>query len=67
LDIYPDSNNPHFHIRWSQKTNLDWECYPTYLEASIRGAELVGPEETFVIEEVYLDCPMRRAKAASGH
>ena len=57
----------HFHIRWSHKTTLDWECFLTYSEASIRAAELAGPEEMFEIEEVSSNCPMRRAKSASAH
>jgi len=61
------SYHSHYHIRWSHKTGLDWECFPTSSEASIRAAELAGPDEMFEIEEVSSDCPMRGIKPASAH
>jgi hypothetical protein len=60
-------NRPHYHIRWEHKLTLDWECFQTYYEASIRAAELAGPEETFTIQEVSSDCPSHKAKSASAH
>jgi hypothetical protein len=67
MDQHPVSYRPHYHIRWSHKTGMDWECFPTYSEASIRAAELAGPDEVFEIEEISSDCPMRRIKSASAH
>jgi hypothetical protein len=58
---------PHYHIRWCHKTGLDWECFHTYSEAKIRAAELAQPDETFEIEEVSSNCPMRRIKSPSAH
>jgi len=60
-------SRPHYHIRWSDKTGLDWECFHTYSEASIRAAELAQPDETFGIEEVSSDCPMSRIRCASAY
>jgi hypothetical protein len=51
--------SPHFHIHWVEK-DLDWECFDTREEARRRAAELAGPGETFTIEEVSMNCPMRQ-------
>jgi hypothetical protein len=59
-------SQPHFHIRWTHKTTLDWECFLTHSEASIRAAELAEPEEIFEIEEVSSDCPMLRKNLPWG-
>ena len=52
---------PHYHIRWDRKKTLDWECFNTFSEASIRAAQLAGPYEMFTIEEVSSDCRLRKA------
>jgi hypothetical protein len=65
MDQDPAYSRPHYHIHWQHKVTLDWECFHTYSEASLRAAELAGPEEIFTIEEVSSDCPIRRVKSAS--
>jgi len=64
----PFHNNPdgHFHIRWSEKNNLDWECFETREEAEARAQELAAPNETFAIEAVSQACPMRTRMASHG-
>jgi hypothetical protein len=42
---------PHYHIRWSGRTTLDWEHFSTRKEAEVRAKQLVQPDETFTIEE----------------
>lgn len=54
----PDTEHPHFHIRWEPKKTLDWECFQTHGEATARAAELALPNEIFSIEEVSTDCPL---------
>ena len=59
MELHPESVHSHFHIRWTHKKSLDWECFPTESEASVRAGELAQPGEDFTIEEVLEDCPMR--------
>jgi hypothetical protein len=42
---------PHWHIRWSSKTELDWEAFDTRGEAEKSAAQLVRPGETYTIVE----------------
>lgn len=49
----------HFHIHWAGK-DLDWECFDTREEARMRAGELARPGESFTIEEVSMNCPMRQ-------
>ena len=53
----------HFHIRWNDKENIDWECFDTHDDAAARALELALPGETFRIEEISAQCPLRREKA----
>lgn len=51
------NESPHFHIRWSRVTALDWECFKTFAEAEARAKELVRRDETYAIEERDETCP----------
>ena len=69
MDLTSAISRPHFHIRWEMSPTLDWECFPTYSEAAERADELARPNETYGIEEVYVDCPllkMRQSFRAHG-
>jgi len=46
-----DRQTSHYHIRWSSRTALDWECFSTHAEADTRARELVRQGETYIIEE----------------
>lgn len=50
-------HTPHYHIRWSRVTALDWECFSTQAEAEARAKELVRQEEAYTIEEHDGACP----------
>jgi hypothetical protein len=74
MNYHTDSTHLHFHIRWENRERLDWECFNTYYEAEARGMELAAPDETFTVEELSDDCPIRRValvktydKAAMSH
>jgi hypothetical protein len=58
------SNGAHFHIKWSTKDSLHWECFETFRNASIRANELAAPSEEFTIHMVSTVCPMRGFKSA---
>jgi hypothetical protein len=47
---------PHYHIRWSGKTTLDWERFSTRKEAEASAKQLVQQDETFMIEEHDATC-----------
>jgi hypothetical protein len=61
-----NDNFPHFHIRWSDKENLDWECFATQDEARERATDLALPGEAFAIEEIHTKCPLRDKIASAG-
>ena len=63
MDPFPADSASHFHIRWN-KTTLDWECFNTREEAMERASFLKLAGETFVIEEVHSECPLRAKTAA---
>jgi hypothetical protein len=42
---------PHYHIRWSGKTTLDWERFSTPWEAEAIAKQLARPGEDYAIEE----------------
>jgi hypothetical protein len=48
---------PHYHIRWSGKTTLDWEPFHVRADAEARAKELAGLGETYAIEETDGTCP----------
>jgi hypothetical protein len=50
-------STPHYHIRWSTKSALDWQRFRTRAEAEERADELVRENETYTIEEQSSDCP----------
>ena len=54
-------NEFHYHIRWSSRTALDWECFDTHVQAEARAKELVRLDETYAIEERDETCPRCRA------
>jgi hypothetical protein len=56
----------HYHIHWTSKEELDWECFETREEASTRALELALPGESFKIEVVAEKCPLRRIKLRSA-
>ena len=60
------AGQPHFHILWIGKENLDWECFETLAEALQRGAELALPGESFTIEEVSANCPLLKKRQGSA-
>jgi hypothetical protein len=64
--MYRHTQNPqtHFHIQWSSKDSLDWECFETHEEATARAVYLLQPGEAFMIQEVSEACPMYNRKAA---
>ena len=43
--------SPHYHIRWSGKATLDWECFSTRKEAEATAKQLAHPGESYAIEE----------------
>ena len=55
-----DTQLPHYHIRWSDRTSLDWQCFNTHAEAAARAKQLVRREETYTIEEHGEACPRCR-------
>jgi hypothetical protein len=61
-----DNLRTHFHIFWTLSGRMDWECFDTRADATMRAMELVQPGETFSVEEILLQCPLRGAKAASA-
>jgi hypothetical protein len=65
MDRMSDTSKTHYHIHWISSDRLDWECFKTYLEATLRALELAQPDEEFQIEEVITQCPLRNAKTAS--
>ena len=52
----------HYHIRWSGKAVLDWQCFSTHEEAKASARQLVRLGETYTIEEHDEACP--RCEAA---
>jgi hypothetical protein len=52
----------HYHIRWSGKALLDWQCFSTPEEAKASARQLVRQGETYTIEEHDEACP--RCEAA---
>jgi len=42
---------PHYHIRWSGKTTLDWEHFSERAEAEASARQLMRPGEAYTIEE----------------
>jgi hypothetical protein len=47
----------HYHIRWSGRTELDWECFDTSADAESNARKLVQMKETYTIEEHDGTCP----------
>jgi hypothetical protein len=52
---------PHYHIRWSGKTTLDWERFNTPKEAETSAKQLMLPGEAYTIEEHDGTCARCRA------
>ena len=48
---------PHYHIRWSGKTTLDWERFSERAEAEASARQLMRPGEAYTIEEHDGTCP----------
>ena len=46
----------HYHIRWSDKTTLDWESFDTIPDAETNAKKLVQSSEAYTIEEHNGDC-----------
>jgi hypothetical protein len=61
---------PHYHIRWSGRTALDWECFNTRAEAEASAKQLTRLGETYTIEEHGEACSRcrdaRELKSAPG-
>jgi hypothetical protein len=51
----------HYHIRWSGKVLLDWQCFSTPAEATASAKQLVRRGETYIIEEHDEACPRCQA------
>jgi hypothetical protein len=60
----------HYHIRWSDKTTLNYECFDTRADAEAGAKELVRRGETYTIEEHDGGCPrcqdMLKTKLSNG-
>ena len=52
-----DARLYHYHIRWSGKAMLDWECFSTHEDARARAKLLARPGEGYAIEEHDGACP----------
>ena len=52
----------HFHIQWNNFPRLDWECFGTREEATIRAKELAMLDEPFSVVEAGEMCPRRGPK-----
>jgi hypothetical protein len=50
----------HFHIHWNGNGKLDWECFETREAANEQALYLKREDETFQIDEVSQDCPLRK-------
>jgi hypothetical protein len=61
--MYETPSGSHFHIKWSHKNNLDWECFDNFRDATNRAKELAGPGEQFTVQIVLTSCPMKGFKA----
>jgi len=60
---------PHYHIRWCEKGELDWERHGSQAEAEASAKLLVRRGETYAIEEFEESCPRCpafRGKPAHG-
>jgi len=55
-----DRHQVHYHIRWSGKAALDWECFNTHAEAEASAKRLLLQGETYTIEEHDEACPRCR-------
>jgi hypothetical protein len=64
-----DSPLLHYHIHWSGRADLDWECFGTAVDAERNAKEWVRPGETYTIEEHGAECPRcgDRLKVKSAH
>jgi hypothetical protein len=56
MDLHPESSPIHFHIQWSAREDMDWECFDTTEAATARAAELSRPGEKFTIQQVVTAC-----------
>jgi len=65
-----DRQPAHYHIHWSGKAGLDWECFDTSVDAEASASKLIRPDETYTIEEYGPDCTrctgVLKAKSAHG-
>jgi hypothetical protein len=59
----------HYHIRWSGRAVLDWQCFSTHEDAKASARQLVRQGETYTIEEHDETCQRCDAamKAKSMH
>jgi hypothetical protein len=55
-------DDTHFHIKWRNKDDLDWQCFESHEEALSRAEELAFSGEDYSIERVCIDCPLRRTR-----
>jgi len=60
-----DNLRTHFHIFWTQNQLMDWQCFETRADATMRAMELAQPGETFSVEEILLQYSLRGMKVAS--
>lgn len=67
MNPHPESPPTHFHIHWEGSINLDWECFESQSDALGRALEIARPQESFAIEEVSTNCPLRNARSASAN
>jgi hypothetical protein len=54
------SRKPHFHIRWTPGSFLDWQRFPTRADAEAHASNRVRVNERYTIEEFedpYCPCP----------
>ena len=62
-----DTQLPHYHIRWSDRTALDWQSFNTREEAAARAKQLARQSETYAIEEHDGACPRCREAIKLKH
>lgn len=61
--MYETPTGSHFHIKWRDANDLDWECFDSVRDATNRAKELARPGEQFTIQMVLEACPMKDLQA----
>ena len=57
-----------YHIYWTKKDQMDWECHPTRQAAEWRATELVLRDETYtIVEQQHSGDQRNQAKTRDQH